>query len=114
MEKLGFRSGNADTMVFICFRTNNMVEISGWFVDDSLLAANSVTSMDHMIDSIKGSFNIQDLGEPDQLLGIRISQDRELGTIHISQPSLINTIIQQFDISAGREISSPMDPSSDL
>ena len=108
MEKLGFRHGNADLTVFFCFGDNKSVEITGWYVDDGLLASNSVESMDHMIQSIKGSFNIQDLGEPDRLLGIMITRDRDLGTIHISQPSFIDTIARHFAISHGRAISSPM------
>ena len=69
-----------------------MVEIAGWYVDDGLLATNSTKSMERMIKDIKGSFDIQDLGEPDCLLGIKITRNRELGMIHISQPSFIDTI----------------------
>ena len=64
----------------------------GWYVDDSLLATNSTKSIERMIKDIKGSFKIQDLGEPDCLLGIKIMQNRELRTIHIPQPSFIDTI----------------------
>ena len=113
MEKLGFKSGKADTMIFFHFR-ENAVEIAGWYVDDGLLATSSVESMEHMIMDIKGSFDIQDLGEPDRLLGIKITRDRDLGTIHISQPSFINTIACRFNIMSGRAITSPMDPSTDL
>ena len=67
-----------------------------------------------MVKDIKGSFDIQDLGEPDRLLRIRISQDRDMGMIHISQPSFISTIAKWFDISPGRQVNSPMDMTSDL
>ena len=70
--------------------------------------------MDKMINNIRGSFDIQDLGEPEWLLGIWITRNRELGTIHISQPSFINTIAKQFDISSERSLTSPMDPTLDL
>ena len=67
-----------------------------------------------MVNDIRGSFEISDLGEPSQLLGIRISRNCNLGTIHISQPSFINTIAKRFNISSGRSVTSPMDPSIDL
>lgn len=67
-----------------------------------------------MIKDIRGSFDIQDLGEPNRLLGIKIIQNRELGTIHVSQPSFINTIAWRFDIPPGRPVMSPMDASIDL
>ena len=58
-------------------------------------------AMDKMVNDIRGSFDIQDLGEPDQLLGIRISRNRDMGTIHLSQPLFILTIAKHFDVSAG-------------
>ena len=67
-----------------------------------------------MISNIRGSFDIQALGEPDQLLGIQITRNQELGTIHISQPLFINTIAKKFNISSGRSLTSPMDPTIDL
>ena len=70
--------------------------------------------MERMVVDIKGSFDIQDLGEPERLLGIWITRNRSLSTIHISQPSFISTIAKHFDISPGRSITSPMDPSADL
>ena len=92
MDKLGFKPSNADKTVYFRFGNNNSAEIAGWYVDDGLLAAISAESMNRMVKDIEGSFDIKDLGEPDQLLGIKISRDRELGTIHISQPSFIDTI----------------------
>jgi Reverse transcriptase (RNA-dependent DNA polymerase) len=114
IEKLGFKPGNADTTVFFRYGNGNSVEIARWYVDDGLLAAITVESMDNMVRDIKGSFDIKDLGEPNRLLGIKIARNRDLGTIHISQPSFIDTITRRFDISNGRVISSPMDPSVNL
>ena len=45
MDKLGFKPGNADTMVYLQFGNNNSAEIAGWYVDDRLLAAISAKSM---------------------------------------------------------------------
>jgi Reverse transcriptase (RNA-dependent DNA polymerase) len=114
LGKLGFTPGNADTTVYFRFGDDGNIELSGWYMDDGLLAANSTESMERMISDIRGSFDIQDLGEPDRLVGIRISQNRELGTIHISQPLFINTIAKRFEITSGRSVTSPMDQNSDL
>src|SRR3979490_1220646 len=45
---------------------------------------------------------------------MKIHRDRELGTIHLSQPSFINTIAKQFNITPGRQVLSPMDPLIEL
>ena len=42
-------------------------------------------------------------------MGIKITRTHELGTIHISQPSFIDTITKQFEISPGWGIHAPMD-----
>ena len=113
MEKLGFRPGEADTTVFFQFK-DDKVEIIRWYVDDGLVVTSCAKSMEHMVKDIGGNFDVQDLDKPDHLLGIKIMRDRDLGTIHILQPLFINTITCRFDITSGRVVSSPMDPSMDL
>ena len=114
LEKIGFVPGEADSTVFFQFGDKGSIAIAGWYIDDGLLAANSIESMERMVVDIRGSFDIQDLGEPEQLLGIQITRNRSLSTIHISQPSFISTIAKRFNISPGRSITSPMDHSVDL
>jgi Reverse transcriptase (RNA-dependent DNA polymerase) len=92
----------------------NSIKLAGWYVDDGFLAADSVHYMEHMVHDIGESFNIQDLGALDQLLGIKILRDLDAGTIHISQPSFINTITKQFNVLAGKPVLSPMDPTIKL
>lgn len=106
--KKGFKAGDADPIVFYRFRDSDSIEIAGWYIDNRLLVSNSDASMDRMINDIGGSFDIQDLGDPDCLLGVCIICDKDHGTIHISQPTFIDTIARHFDISTGQSISSPM------
>ena len=69
--------------------------------------------MEKMVEDIGGSFNIQDLGKPERLLGIRIKHDRGTGMIHLSQPAFINAIAKCFNTSIGRPAKSPMDTTID-
>ena len=114
LEKSSFSPRTANNTVYFRFRDNGSIKLAVWYIDDSLLADDSQESMDHMVNDIRGSFEISDLGEPSQLLGIWISRNRDLGMIHISQPSFIDTIVKQFNISSGWLVTSPMDPSIDL
>src|SRR3979490_3013192 len=41
--------------------------------------------MSKMVNDIRGSFEISDLGEPTRLLGMKIHRNRDLGTIHLSK-----------------------------
>ena len=67
-----------------------------------------------MISDIRGSFDIQDLGEPERLLGVKIARDRNKGQIHISQPTYIDSLAKRFKITPGKSISTPMETSVDL
>ena len=66
-----------------------------------------------MVNNIKNVFEIQDLGEPSQLLGIKIHRKVD-GNIHISQPSFIDAISNRFNITAGHPINTLMDPTIEL
>ena len=108
LKLLGFKTGIADETIF--FRTQELgdTEIAGWYVDDGLLATRTKEAMDKLIMEIGNILDIQDLGEPTRLLGIKISRNRANGMIHISQPAFINTITKRFKISPGKSINSPV------
>ena len=75
LTKHGFSPGDANPTVFFWFGDKGPIEIAGWYVDDSLLAANLETAMNRMVLGIQGAFDVQDLGEPDRLLGVRIMRN---------------------------------------
>ena len=86
LEKLCFTAGEANSTVFFRFQGNS-IKIAGWYVNDGLLATDSSIMMKKMVDDIGGSFDIQDLSEPEMLLGIRIkcNWDDSPITTHIHQ-----------------------------
>jgi Reverse transcriptase (RNA-dependent DNA polymerase) len=110
LEKLGFKSGQVDKTVYFWRHNNGNFKIASWYVDNGILAVNLKQLMDWMVKDISSVFEIQDLGEPTWLLGIKINRHWSNGKIHISQPSFIDLIARRFDINAGRSITLPMDP----
>ena len=64
MYKMGFISGEADSTIFFKFGGDGSIQLVGWYVNDGLLATNLPKAMENMVTDIKGSFEIQDLGEP--------------------------------------------------
>ena len=110
-----FRYGSNGSIEIAGWYVNNgSIEIAGWYVNNGLLAADSPESMDHMITDIRGSFDIQDLGEPERLLGVKITRNRIKGQIHISQPAYIDSIAKRFNITPGKSITTPMETYIDL
>ena len=98
-----------DTTVFFRTDSDGLLDITGWYVDDGLLATHTAQVMEKMIHDIRGSFEIQDPGEPSRLLGIQIIRNRLHGTIHISQPSFISNLSKRFNIPPRRLIQTPME-----
>ena len=72
---MGFISGEADSTVFFKFSGNGSIQLVGWYVNDRLLATNSLKAIENMVTDIKGSFEIQDLRELLRLLGIAINRN---------------------------------------
>ena len=91
-QKIGFTPGEADTTIFFQTANDGLLDIAGWYVDNGLLAAHTAQAMEKMIHDIRGSFEIQDLGEPSRLLGVQVIRDQLHSMIHISQPSFISTL----------------------
>ena len=65
MMKIGFTASDADNTVYFRFGNNNSIELAGWYINDELLTASSPKAMDQMVNNIRGSFKIQDLGKPE-------------------------------------------------
>ena len=109
LQKIGFTPGLADTTVFFRTSSDGSTDIAGWYVDDGLLASHSTQTMEKMVKDIKGTFEIQDLGDPSRLLGVQIIRNRSEGTIHISQASFITTLSKRFNIPPAKSIRTPME-----
>jgi hypothetical protein len=52
-----------------------------------MVAARTAAEADALVDLVAGMFSIHKLGEPQDMLGIEISRDRDAGTITIRQAS---------------------------
>ena len=105
---MGFESCNADSTCYKRVIGGRTVIVSG-HVDDGLIAA-SRGYIELIIEELKRSrFKITDLGEPRHLLGCMIRRNRPTGTVTISQPAYIDSIIKHLDLEEARSVSSPMD-----
>lgn len=107
LEKLGFTALNKDITVYIKIIDSQTVLIC-FHVDDGLIAAtkgwmNFVLELLH-----KTPFTITDLGEPSSLLGCLIERDRSAGTLKISQPGFIDSMVKRFALSNSKTFDSPM------
>ncbi|GMK54928.1 hypothetical protein CspeluHIS016_0115140 [Cutaneotrichosporon spelunceum] len=81
------------------------------YVDDLIIATITKKERYEIYDELKKHWTIQDLGEPQYILGIRIERDRLLKTITLSQPIYCVTIAERFSITpslSGRHAPHPV------
>ena len=70
--------------------------------------------MDALKRELENQFEITDLGEPNKLIGIEITRDKENGTLTISQTKYIEAILEKYGLENANSVSTPLDPNIKL
>lgn len=111
LTSLGFTPINADSTCYTKIIDGRTIMVA-WHVDDGILAAPK-DLMQQVIDLLVNSerFEVTDLGEPTKLLGCIIDRDRTAGTLKLSVPQYIDTLVSRVDLSDAYPVGSPLDPS---
>jgi hypothetical protein len=78
-------------------------------VDDGMVAARTAAEADALVDLVASMFSIHELGEPQDMLGIEISRDRDAGTITIRQASKARSLATASSVE-GERCATPMTP----
>lgn len=114
LTEMGWKSNPKDP----CFFTR---ENGGTFehllvyVDDVLIAAPSIERADTIKDELSSHFAIKDLGPVSYFLGIKIESHKGERTFYLSQPDMINGIIQRYELSQQPPVTTaPILPSMSL
>ena len=66
------------------------------YVDDILLIGNSVKVLSNVKGYLKKQFDMNDLGEANYILGIKLLRDRKNNVLDLSQASYIDKIVTRF------------------
>jgi hypothetical protein len=93
LTDLGFQQSTVDECVY--YRGSSILLC---YVDDTILIDPSDKEIDNIIKQLQDhKFNVQDEGQIEDFLGVRI-QHREDGTIEMSQPHLIEQVLQDLNL----------------
>ena len=79
------------------------------YVDYCIISASNVWLIEEFKDGLHKHIEVMDLGKLHWMLGLEIQHDCEACTIHISQHAYINSIIQFFNLSDMKPLSTPID-----
>ena len=82
------------------------------YVDDVLIASKDVKSMQKVSDHISQHFDIRDLGEVQQCLGIDFRRDGNV--IELSQSGYVDEMLNRFGMENCNPVSSPLDQNPKL
>lgn len=70
-KRIGFRPLNADPSILI-LQTGKEITVVGIYVDDFLLASNSMPALKNLKESLAKEYDMKDLGEVQIIIGWQI------------------------------------------
>ena len=104
----GFVQSDSDAGLWILHGEAGAV-LAMFYVDDGLVAARTAEQADALVAIVASIFEIRELGEPEDLLGIRITRDRQARTITIHQADKIHALAAAAGVE-GESRPVPMSP----
>ena len=111
LKELNFESSKNDGCVYTYFQ-NDITCIIALYVDDLLIACDSSQFLDDIKLKLSNKFDIKDLGEVKRFLGVDV--DFEVGKIFINQSTFIDDLLEKFNFSNAKPVSTPVDVSQKL
>lgn len=109
----GFIRSYADHSLFVK-QTSEYILIVIVYVDDLIMMANNMETMDHLKHRLEKEYNMTDLGELHHCLGIEFKRDRVARTITLSQKHFIQEVLERFGMQDCKPIGTPLDANSKL
>ena len=113
LSELGYTRTEADHTIFIR-PSDGIPDIITLYVDDMGLISESLERILQDKEALRKFYQMTDLGEMGWILGIRITRDREKGTLALSQEKFIKEILECYGMSNSRPISTPALPNERL
>lgn len=102
-----------DPCLFI-YRDNNEVLYLLVYVDDLLVISSSLSIMSSFKAKLQNKFKVRDLGEVTQYLKMRILRDRANKIITIDQKNYLESLLERFNLSNGKDKPTPGIPNTRL
>ena len=111
MLTLGFTQLKTDYCCFIRRNKEEFTILIVW-VDDILAISLNDAGNDQIEQELKKKFEVNSIGKPTLLLGMKLEQKDHL--ITISQTHYINSLLQKFGLENLNPVSTPLDPNVNL
>jgi hypothetical protein len=108
LHEFCFKETEADQCIFVGNVGNESVYLA-LFVDDGLIAAKSLDTLDIMLGRLNETFKIT-IGDTSMFVGMQIKRDRAKQKLFIHQSAYAKRIVSKFKMSEAKKASVPIDP----
>jgi hypothetical protein len=105
LKTLGFTPCYSEPSVFT---TRNKSLIIGLYVDDMLVLGASLQAVQATIQGISALWEIKDLGDVRQILGLQVQRDRPNRTLKIDQNHYIQEVLGRFRLEDSKPVNLPI------
>ena len=113
LTDLGFSRCASDHCVWI-WAKNGIKVIMPAYVDDLTIACNNPPALERIKSELKKRFKMHDLGSIKCILGIEVTRDRANRKIYLSQRKHIGDVLDRFQMTDSRPVSTPLSKSDTL
>lgn len=108
MGEQGYRKTTSDHCVFFQKFSDGDFIILLLYVDDMLIIGKNASRINQLKKQLSKSFAMKDLGPAKQILGIRITRDRNARKLWLSQEKYIEKVLRRFNMDNAKAVSSPL------
>ncbi|UYV81409.1 hypothetical protein LAZ67_20001109 [Cordylochernes scorpioides] len=102
-----FKQSIVDPCLFTKNEENHSIYLI-LYVDDMLLASDSEIMIQNTVKTLEKEFEIKNLGDPTQFIGIEISRNRE-GELLLSQKNKIQELVERYNLQEAKPTFTPME-----
>src|SRR4030095_2212749 len=105
LESYGIVRTHADHCIYINKDTGVIIAI---WVDDLIIFGKGMDGINKIKAQLKEELEMKDLGELEYFLGIQVHRDRKNRQLSISQTSYLNSILERFEMTNSKPVSTPI------
>lgn len=113
LEKIGFRHTQSDYCVFVRKKGEHM-EFITVHVDDFGIFVKTKKSVDEILEHMRKTFDVKDLGDLEEYLGYKIERKRKKKIISLSKPAQVEKLISKFNMEDAKSKFTPLNEKQHL
>ncbi|KAJ9529083.1 hypothetical protein QJQ45_007782 [Haematococcus lacustris] len=114
LELIGFRASAADPSLFSLRTSSGSAVHMLVYVDDCILASADEAAVQEVKQQLQQAFDVHDLGQAADFLGMRIAFDRAAGILRLTQQQYIEQLLQRFGLAECNPRQLPLSPGTQL